>query len=86
MRNYLRFYHHSTSANKLTMVQALNSAMDIILEKDESSINHNCAQSIILIKYLVLFGEDVAFGGVFRCSMGLREKFGSEILFNCCYN
>lgn len=25
---------------------------------------------------LVVFGEDVAFGGVFRCSVGLREKYG----------
>lgn len=22
------------------------------------------------------FGEDVSFGGVFRCSVGLKEKFG----------
>ena len=26
--------------------------------------------------YAVVFGEDVAFGGVFRCAVGLREKFG----------
>ena len=25
---------------------------------------------------IVVFGEDVAFGGVFRCSVGLREKYG----------
>ena len=24
----------------------------------------------------VVFGEDVAFGGVFRCSVGLAEEFG----------
>jgi 2-oxoisovalerate dehydrogenase E1 component beta subunit len=24
----------------------------------------------------VVFGEDVAFGGVFRCTIDLREKFG----------
>lgn len=30
----------------------------------------------------VLFGEDVGFGGVFRCSMGLREKFGKHRVFN----
>lgn len=28
------------------------------------------------INFIVLFGEDVAFGGVFRCSIGLREKYG----------
>lgn len=30
----------------------------------------------------VLFGEDVGFGGVFRCSMGLREEFGADRVFN----
>lgn len=30
----------------------------------------------------VVFGEDVAFGGVFRCSMGLREKYGNDRVFN----
>ena len=25
----------------------------------------------------MLFGEDVAFGGVFRCSLGLQDKYGT---------
>lgn len=29
-----------------------------------------------------MFGEDVAFGGVFRCSVDLREKFGEHRVFN----
>jgi len=28
----------------------------------------------------VVFGEDVAFGGVFRCTVGLREKYGKDKL------
>lgn len=28
------------------------------------------------------FGEDVAFGGVFRCSVGLLERFGRDRVFN----
>ena len=28
------------------------------------------------------FGEDVAFGGVFRCTVGLRERFGGDRVFN----
>lgn len=29
-----------------------------------------------------MFGEDVAFGGVFRCSTGLAERFGRHRVFN----
>lgn len=31
---------------------------------------------------VVLFGEDVAFGGVFRCSRGLADEFGGARVFN----
>lgn len=27
----------------------------------------------------VIFGEDVAFGGVFRCTVGLRDKYGKRL-------
>ena len=30
----------------------------------------------------MVFGEDVAFGGVFRCTMGLAEEFGRDRVFN----
>ena len=41
--------------------------------------------------FLVIFGEDVAFGGVFRCTVGLKDKYGSYIgfliyLFNKAFN
>lgn len=49
------------------MVQAINDAMDIALRTEPRSI---------------LFGEDVAFGGVFRASAGLREKHGAERVLN----
>ena len=28
------------------------------------------------------FGEDVSFGGVFRCTVGLFERFGRDRVFN----
>lgn len=30
----------------------------------------------------IAFGEDVGFGGVFRCTVGLKEKFGADRVFN----
>lgn len=30
----------------------------------------------------LIFGEDVAFGGVFRCTMGLNEKYGVDRVFS----
>lgn len=71
---------------KMNMFQAINNALDLSLQNDESA---------------VLFGEDVAFGGVFRCSMNLQvimefiyamktfqktfflqKKFGKDRVFN----
>ena len=48
----------------MNMVQALNSAMDVMLERDSS---------------VVVLGEDVGyFGGVFRVTDGLQKKFGAH--------
>lgn len=52
---------------RMNLCHALRSAMEITLEKDSAA---------------VVFGEDVAFGGVFRCTVGLREKYGNERVFN----
>ncbi|XP_004922925.1 2-oxoisovalerate dehydrogenase subunit beta, mitochondrial [Bombyx mori] len=52
---------------KMNMMQAINNAMDITLKNNPTA---------------VLFGEDVAFGGVFRCALGLQEKYGKDRVFN----
>ncbi|QRW00603.1 pyruvate dehydrogenase E1 component beta subunit [Ceratobasidium sp. AG-Ba] len=52
---------------KLNMYQSLREAMSTALNKDDTA---------------VVFGEDVAFGGVFRCTMGLAEEFGRQRVFN----
>ena len=49
---------------QMTMIQALNSAMDIALGRDPS---------------VVLLGEDIGyFGGVFRVTDGLQRKYGQH--------
>lgn len=49
------------------LTQAVCSGMHHAMKKDES---------------VILFGEDVAFGGVFRCSKGLADEFGAARVFN----
>jgi 2-oxoisovalerate dehydrogenase E1 component beta subunit len=51
----------------MNLFTAINDAMSIAMETDETAI---------------VFGEDVAFGGVFRCSQHLRDKFGPDRVFN----
>ena len=49
---------------KMNMIQALNSAMDIAMDRDPN---------------VVVMGEDVGyFGGVFRCTEGLQRKYGDH--------
>ena len=57
----------SGSTKKMNLFQAVNDAMSIALAEDES---------------VLVFGEDVAFGGVFRCTMRLMETHGAERVFN----
>ncbi|XP_038077964.1 2-oxoisovalerate dehydrogenase subunit beta, mitochondrial-like [Patiria miniata] len=52
---------------KMNLFQSLTSAMDIALSTDQTA---------------VIFGEDVAFGGVFRCTVGLADKYGKDRVFN----
>jgi 2-oxoisovalerate dehydrogenase E1 component beta subunit len=53
---------------KMNMLQAINSALSIAMEENKRSC---------------VFGEDVGyFGGVFRATSGLQEKFGKERVFN----
>ncbi len=52
----------------MNMIQALNSAMDVMLNKDPD---------------VLIFGEDVGyFGGVFRATDGLQKKHGVQRCFD----
>ena len=53
---------------RMTMIEAIRSAMDVAMERDPN---------------VVVFGEDVGyFGGVFRCTQGLQQKYGSQRCFD----
>lgn len=53
---------------KMNMLQAINSALDIVMQEDPTA---------------AIFGEDVGvFGGVFRATSNLQEKFGKSRVFN----
>src|SRR5499425_2660944 len=52
----------------MTMVQAIRSALDVMLARDDN---------------VIVFGEDVGyFGGVFRCTDGLQAKYGTSRVFD----
>ena len=53
---------------KMNMLQAINNALDIAMGEDDSTL---------------CFGEDVGhFGGVFRATSGLQDKYGKSRCFN----
>lgn len=52
----------------MNMIEAVRDAMDVMLLRDDN---------------VVVFGEDVGyFGGVFRCTDGLQQKYGSRRVFD----
>ncbi|KAI5284009.1 hypothetical protein KEM52_003137, partial [Ascosphaera acerosa] len=46
------------------------------------AINSALRTALAQSDQVLLFGEDVAFGGVFRCSVDLQMEFGAERVFN----
>ncbi|MEO0833315.1 MAG: alpha-ketoacid dehydrogenase subunit beta [Pseudomonadota bacterium] len=53
---------------RMTMIEALRSAMDVMMGRDDR---------------VIVFGEDVGyFGGVFRCTAGLQKKYGKARCFD----
>ena len=57
---------------RMTMIEAIRDAMDVMMDKDDN---------------VVVFGEDVGyFGGVFRCTHGLQEKYGKNRCFDAPIN
>jgi 2-oxoisovalerate dehydrogenase E1 component beta subunit len=54
--------------SRMTMIEAIRSALDTSMARDDN---------------VVVFGEDVGyFGGVFRCTLGLQQKYGAARCFD----
>ncbi len=57
---------------RMNMIQAINSAMDVCMERDDG---------------VTVLGEDVGyFGGVFRATAGLQKKYGRNRVFDAPIN
>ena len=57
-----------TNTRQMNMIQAIRDAHDVAMERDDT---------------VVAFGEDAGyFGGVFRCTDGLQEKYGTSRVFD----
>ncbi|KAK5465531.1 hypothetical protein LTS15_002094 [Exophiala xenobiotica] len=58
---------HGGSSTRLNLCQAVNTALRTALSTSNK---------------VLCFGEDVAFGGVFRCTVNLQGEFGNQRVFN----
>ncbi|KAL2756027.1 hypothetical protein ACRALDRAFT_1042920 [Sodiomyces alcalophilus JCM 7366] len=57
----------NAKTKKMNLFQAINDALSTALAEDPT---------------VLVFGEDVAFGGVFRCTMTLADTYGANRVFN----
>ncbi|KAK3030498.1 hypothetical protein RJ639_038804 [Escallonia herrerae] len=58
---------NTSSTKSINLFTAVNQALHVALDSDPRSY---------------VFGEDVGFGGVFRCTTGLADRFGKQRVFN----
>lgn len=59
--------NHNNKSSNVNLFTAINQALHIALDTDPRAY---------------VFGEDVSFGGVFRCTTGLADRFGKSRVFN----
>jgi 2-oxoisovalerate dehydrogenase E1 component beta subunit len=83
--------HAHAQCNDVRIAHALIAALDSRVMRDGLRSHARMHPPLSLLLHLpciislvqaVIFGEDVAFGGVFRATVDLREKYGSDRVFN----
>ncbi|URE35606.1 Transketolase, C-terminal domain [Musa troglodytarum] len=81
------------AAKPINLFSAINQALHIALDTDRRSVLDPLVGYFLFRCRLIInrvgslfsayvFGEDVRFGGVFRCTTGLADRFGRSRVFN----
>lgn len=73
---------HQTSSSLLSSSHELPQSSPTARQNFFQAVNSTLGHALRTDDTVLLFGEDVAFGGVFRCSMNLATEFGGERVFN----
>jgi 2-oxoisovalerate dehydrogenase E1 component beta subunit len=78
-----KFYFQGPT-KEMNLCQTIQNTLDITLANDNTASKTFFIFIFCLFQMfiLVIFGEDVAFGGVFRCTTELRSKYGADRVFN----
>ena len=77
------------NTKRMNLFQGINDALRIAMSTDPTAVLFGISPSLVFLFGNTLrvtnfppSGEDVSFGGVFRCAVGLREEFGPSRVFN----
>ena len=91
VRNLATASTPDAASTRINLCTAVNEALQIALESNKRSVPialtaqcNSCWQhpSTRAGCRSLVFGEDVSFGGVFRCTAGLLQRFGKDRVFN----
>jgi len=80
---------HATPAASSSAAQVLHTRQDIVGDHGETkeanlcnAVNGALDAALHNDEKVAVLGEDVGFGGVFRCTTGLQEAYGKDRVFN----
>lgn len=79
-----------TDFSRINLCTAVNDALQIALDNNKrycanvlvNELDVLVVPDVYVDHRALVFGEDVSFGGVFRCTAGLLQRFGRDRVFN----